>query len=144
MAVTTPEGGRPVSWDEHDALPEDTHEAIAGWERRTGTDASIPDVVVHGAAAATDDRRFTGTPALCVEVLSTDRRDDLPLKTTKHATAGLPRHRIADPRERTPTTYVLDDGAFRPTAVLRPADGAVELGLGVARLELDVAALPAP
>ncbi|WP_432502478.1 Uma2 family endonuclease [Kineococcus arenarius] len=181
MAVTTPEAGRPVSWDEYDALPEDprveyvdghllvspsptrwhrelcidlltalrtalppAHRVITAWEWRTGTDAFIPDVMVYDTAAATDERRSTGTPALCVEVLSTNRRDDLLLKTAKHAEAGLPRYWIVDPRERTLSTFALDDGAFRPTHVLRPADGAVELDLGVARLRLDVAALLGP
>ncbi|WP_369053723.1 Uma2 family endonuclease [Kineococcus terrestris] len=123
-------------------LPEG-HEVISAWEWKPGADAFVPDVMVYERAAVTGEERFTGTPALVVEVLSTNRRDDLLLKMTKYAQVGLPRYWVVDPRERTLTTLVLDDGAFRPTRVLEAAAGEVELDAGPARLVLDVGALVA-
>ncbi|WP_432490830.1 hypothetical protein [Kineococcus gypseus] len=103
--MTTPGSGHPVSWDEHDAMPEDTR-------------------VEH-----VDGHLLVGPS---------------PTRTHQRIAAGLPRYWVVDPRERTPTTHVLDDGAFRATHVLRPGDGTVELDLGVALAPLDVAALLGP
>lgn len=63
------------------------HEVTAGWAWKPGQDEFVPDVMVH--PTTTESTRFTGTPALIVEVLSTNRGDDLVVKTTKYAAAGL-------------------------------------------------------
>jgi Uma2 family endonuclease len=78
-------------------------------------------------------------PALVVEVLSTNRGDDLFVKMNRYAATGLDHYWIVDPRERTMTAYVLDDsGVYRPDRVLHEGDPAVPLDLGVARLTLAV------
>jgi Uma2 family endonuclease len=46
-----------------------------------GPDEFIPDVMVHPVTA--ENVRFTGTPLLLIEVLSTNRSDDLVVRTGK-------------------------------------------------------------
>ncbi|MEW9266871.1 Uma2 family endonuclease [Kineococcus endophyticus] len=119
-----------------------THDATVAWGWKPGRDEFIPDVLVWARADETDDRRFTGTPALVVEVLATNRRDDLLLKMTKYAASGLPRYWIVDPRERTLSVHVLDDsGVFRADRVLRDGDPAVPLDVGPASLVVDLRTL---
>ncbi|WP_432543815.1 Uma2 family endonuclease [Kineococcus sp. SYSU DK002] len=119
-----------------------THDATVAWGWKPGKDEFIPDVMVWARADETDDRRFTGTPSLVVEVLSTNRSDDLLLKMAKYAAAGLPRYWIVDPRERTLSVHVLDDsGVFRADRVLRDGEPAVPLDVGPAELAVDLARL---
>jgi len=59
----------------------------------------IPDVIVVPASG--EQARCTGTPVLAIEVLSTNRSDDLILQTGRYAAAGLPHYWIVDPRDRT-------------------------------------------
>ena len=44
-----------------------------------------------------EQKRFTGTPVLAIEILSTDRPADLIRKARKYAAAGLPRYWVIDP-----------------------------------------------
>jgi len=62
---------------------------------------------------------------------------------TKYAAAGLPRYWIVDPRDRTLTSYVLEDVSFRPTEVLHDTHLPEELDLGpdVGRVRLSVDAV---
>lgn len=110
------------------------------WAWKPGTDEFIPDLMVHPVTA--EELRFTGTPVLAVEILSTNRRDDLVLKRAKYAAAGLPRYWIVDPAARTLLVLELTDGGYAETAHLR-ADhaGQVTLDLGVAALELTLGTL---
>ena len=119
-----------------------THDATVTWAWKPAKDEFIPDVMVWAVADETGKKRFIGTPALVVEVLSTNRRDDLLLKMAKYAAAGLPNYWIVDPRERTLSVHVLDDsGVFRADRVLRDGDAAVPLSFGPASLTIDVTAL---
>ncbi|PRY15253.1 Uma2 family endonuclease [Kineococcus rhizosphaerae] len=119
-----------------------THSAMLAWAWKPGKDEFIPDVMVWARADETGTKRFTGIPSLAVEVLSTNRSDDLLLKMAKYAAAGLPRYWIVDPRERTLSVHVLDDsGVFRPDRVLRDGDPTVPLDVGPATLTLDLGAL---
>jgi len=118
-----------------------THRVLPTWGWEPVDDEFEPDLIVYALADRSDPRRFTGTPDLCVEVLSSNRRHDLVLKMTRYAAAGLPRYWIVDPRDRTLTTYVLEDGTFRPTEVLHDTDPPEQLDLGLARLVVDAAAL---
>ena len=59
-----------------------------------------------------EQARFTGTPVLVIEVLSTNRSDDVVLKTGKYAAAGLPHYWIVDPRDRTFSACVLQGGVY--------------------------------
>ncbi|GAA0294197.1 Uma2 family endonuclease [Kineococcus aurantiacus] len=119
-----------------------THRATFAWAWKPGKDEFIPDVMVWARADETGTKRFTGTPSLVIEVLSTNRSDDLLLKMAKYAAAGLPRYWIVDPRERTLSVHVLDDsGVFRADRVLRDGDPTVPLDVGPATLALDLGAL---
>ncbi|MEZ0166068.1 Uma2 family endonuclease [Kineococcus sp. LSe6-4] len=119
-----------------------THRVIPSWGWKPGRDEFIPDVMVYDVATARagDDGRFTGTPALVVEVLSSNRGDDLIRKMAKYAEAGLPHYWIVDPRAQTLTTYAIVEGLYAPTAV--HGRGAVaDLDLGIATVGVDVADL---
>ena len=119
-----------------------SHEVIAAWAWKPGRDEFIPDVMVYdrATAAAGSGARFTGTPELVVEIVSSNRGDDLLRKMAKYAAAGLPRYWIVDPRAETLTTYVVLEGVFAPTAVHGRGDVA-DLDLGVAAVRVDVDAL---
>jgi Uma2 family endonuclease len=68
------------------------YDVTPAWAWRVGDDEFVPDVMVH--AATDEDARFTGVPALVVEVLAGDRHEDLALHRSKYATARMrPRHR---------------------------------------------------
>ena len=64
-----------------------THSATFAWAWKPGKDEFIPDVMVWAREDESGDARFTGVPALAVEVLSTNRSDDLFLKMAKYAAA---------------------------------------------------------
>ncbi|WP_432565499.1 Uma2 family endonuclease [Kineococcus sp. SYSU DK003] len=119
-----------------------THDAIAAWAWKAARDEFIPDVMVYDRATAQagSDARFTGVPELVVEVLSTNRGDDLLRKMAKYAAAGLPRYWIVDPRAGTLTTYAVIEDVFAPTAVHGRGE-VVDLDLGVAAVCVDVDAL---
>lgn len=130
-----------LAWLLKQVLPP-THRVTAAWAWKPGRDEFIPDVMVYDRATAEagSDARFTGTPDLVVEVLSSNRGDDLLRKMAKYAAAGLPRYWIVDPRAQTLTTYAPIDGVFAPTAV-HGRDAVVDLDLGVAAVRVDVAGL---
>jgi Uma2 family endonuclease len=89
---------------------------VTAWGWKPGADEFGPDVMVH---PPTDEQvRFTGTPLLCVEVLSSNRADDLVRKAARYARAGLPHYWVLDPAEPSLRAYVLDDGAYRPVGVV--------------------------
>ncbi|GAA4979373.1 Uma2 family endonuclease [Kineococcus glutinatus] len=125
-----------------DVLPT-THDVNLAWEWRPARDAFVPDVMVYPLAEAVGQphQRFTGMPALVVEILSSNRADDLLVKMTRYAALGLPHYWIVDPREQALTTYVLDDRAYRPTRILTATDPAADLDLGVATVPISVADL---
>lgn len=114
-------------------------DVATAWAWRTATDEFIPDVMVF---PETDEQvRFTGTPVLVVEVLSTNRPDDLVRKSQKYATAGLPHFWIVDPRDRTVDAFTLDRHGTYDDAV-RLTDGrSGELPFGIAKLRLDTTEL---
>lgn len=104
-----------------------------GWQPPTLAEGEfVPDVMVFGDTS--DEVRFTEIPTLVVEVLSTNRADDLVVKATKYAHHGLADYWIVDPANRQVTTYRLVEDTYVVTgeyhegrAVLRFAD--VEVGL---------------
>jgi Uma2 family endonuclease len=119
-----------------------THRAVFAWSWKPGADEFVPDVIVTDRSLETGPTRFTAIPTLAVEVLSTNRSDDLLVKMVKYAAAGLPNYWIVDPRERTLSVFVLDDsGAFRSARVIHAGDPAVSLPFGPAELAIDLAAL---
>ncbi|WP_432574730.1 Uma2 family endonuclease [Kineococcus sp. SYSU DK005] len=120
-----------------------THRVNAAWAWKPGRDEFIPDVMVYPVdeAAAGPAARFTGTPVLAVEVLSSNRGDDLVWKAGKYAAAGLPHYWVVDPRDELFRAYALEDGLFVPRTVLERGDPPTEVDLGVAVVTVDVAAL---
>jgi len=95
------------------AAPPDVKVHLA-WAWKPGRDEFIPDVIVHDATD--DDVRYTATPHLCVEVLSTDRGVDLLRKHRKYAEAGLPRYWVIGPDPIEIVTFVLNEhGSYRET-----------------------------
>jgi Uma2 family endonuclease len=101
-------------------------------------DEFVPDVMVH--PQTDEDLRFTGLPALVVEVLSSNRGDDLVRKTVKYATVGLPHYWIVDPRDRVLDAYELVDGAYELRARLTD-DESGDVPFGIATAHIDLAEL---
>ena len=76
------------------ALPDGVR-VLEAWAWKPGADEFIPDLIVFDG---TDEQvRYTGTPHLVVEILSTDRGRDLLRKLHKYAAAGLARYWVVDP-----------------------------------------------
>ncbi len=68
---------------------------VENWAWKPGKDEFVPDVVVHDITP--EETRYTGTPCLVVEVLSSDPARDIIRKAAKYAAAGLERYWIIDP-----------------------------------------------
>ncbi len=82
---------------------------VEAWAWKPAADEFIPDVMVHEPTG--DLERYTGTPALAVEILSTDRAADLLRKADKYARFGLPRYWVVDPEGPEILEYSLAPGA---------------------------------
>jgi Uma2 family endonuclease len=113
------------------------YEVTAGWAWKPAGDEFVPDVMVH--ETTTESVRFTGLPALVVEVLSTNRGDDLVVKTTKYANAGLPHYWVVDPRDGAIDTFELTGTTYRHVAHV--SEGSAELAFGLGSVALEVRAL---
>ena len=118
-------------------LPPGT-DVVQTWSWRPRADEFIPDVMVFPSTE--EDVRFTGTPLLAVEILSSNRSNDLVLKTGKYAALGLLHYWIADTAARTLDAFVLVDGIYERAAVVTDA-APVEVSFGPASLLVDLAAL---
>ncbi len=104
-------------------------EVVVEWAWKPSGDEFSPDVLV--VPPTDEDVRFTGTPLLVVEVLSTNRAHDLVTKAFKYAEAGLPRYWVVDPGDRTVTEFELVDGAFVERSVVPGTDEAtLDFGAG--------------
>ena len=119
------------------AIPK-TSVVVQAWSWKVGDDEFIPDLMVH--PRTDEDVRFTGTPVLAVEILSSNRRTDLVTKTFKYAASGLPHFWIVDPRDEVLRAYVLHGGTYRLATQLT-SDAPGEVTLGPTVVPLDVAAL---
>jgi Uma2 family endonuclease len=103
------------------------------WGWKPGEDEFVPDVLV--TRPTHEELRYTGTPLLVVEVLSSNRAHDLVTKRSKYAAAGLPRYWTIDPHTETVTALALVDGAYRQIGSVRGTDEAVwEFGAGSVRI----------
>jgi Uma2 family endonuclease len=116
------------------ALPDGVRVTPA-WSWKPSGDEFIPDLVVYGA---TDEKvRYTGTPHLVVEILSTDPARDLIRKAHKYAAAGVPCYWVVDPDGPEIIEYALVNGAAAYTEVGRhTGDEEVALDIGVATITL--------
>ncbi len=118
------------------AVPEG-YRVIGSWGWKAGRDEYGPDVMVYPVTS--DNVRFTGVPALVIEVLSSNRGYDLVTKSAKYAAAGLPHYWIVDPREHAMVAFELVDGTYHE--VVQYDSGSVELNLGIATINLDIDAV---
>lgn len=81
-----------------------------GWSPVGVRELLIPDVMVFDD---TDDEDcLSGTPRLVIEVLSTNRSDDLMAKMQRYARWGAPDYWVVDPRDGLVLTYGLHDGIY--------------------------------
>lgn len=105
-----------------------------GWTPNGVREELIPDLMVHDK---TDEQRtLRTTPHLVVEVLSSNRRDDLVGKLNRYAQWGAPAYWIVDPRDHVILTHRLEDGYFVETG--RFTDGAATLTYGEVEVPVDV------
>jgi Uma2 family endonuclease len=77
-----------------DVLPPDVG-VVESWGWKPGADEFGPDVMVFDDTG--EDKRYTGTPHLVVEILSSDPARDIIRKARKYAAAGVERYWIIDP-----------------------------------------------
>ena len=107
---------------------------VTAWSWKPGRDEFVPDIVVHPRTR--ENVRYLGTPVLCVEVTSTDRRADLFVKVTKYAAYGLDRYWVLDPDQREMYVFARQDATYElaQTVGREPVD--VDFGAGVARIDL--------
>lgn len=107
-----------------------------GW--KPGDDEFIPDVMVF--PETDEDIRFTGTPVLCVEVISGNRANDYLVKTTKYAQAGLDHYWIVDPADDAVQILGRDGEHYVLERVVTAGKPAI-VSFGIAEVEIDVAAV---
>lgn len=108
------------------ALP--GYEVYGAWSWKPGKDEWAPDIMVCPREKTV---RFTGTPELIVEILSSNRALDLVMKPHKYAQAGLPRYWVFDPESLVLTAFELRGGYFMDVAVVGPDDEAtLDFGVG--------------
>ncbi len=119
------------------ALPE-TAKVLHEWAWKPSNDEFIPDLIVFDRTS--HQPRFTNTPHLCVEVLSSEPARDMFRKFAKYATADLEHYWIIDPEDPTVIEYRLEDGAYREVARYQPGSKA-NLDIGVASISIDPADL---
>jgi len=105
-----------------------------GWSPADVEEELIPDVMVH--SETTDDATFTGIPLLVVEVLSSNRRDDLVARFNRYAAWGARDYWIVDPRDKVLLTFRSESGIFSESG--RHTDGRVNLSYADIRVELDL------
>lgn len=97
------------------------------WSWKPAADEWGPDIMVCPRQKAV---RFTGTPELIIEILSSNRARDLVMKPHKYAQAGLPRYWVFDPETLVLTAFELREGFFVDVAEVGP-DDEVTLDFGV-------------
>lgn len=120
-------------------LPEgfDVVEAY-GW--KPGDDEFGPDVMVFPIAEATTEVRFTGTPVLCIEVVSGNRGNDYVTKAAKYAMAGLVHYWILDPAGTLDVLTLDETGHYRLDAEVH-VDQPADVSFGIATVHIDLATI---
>ena len=104
------------------------------WSWKPGRDEFVPDITVHPRTR--ELVRYLGTPALCVEVTSTDRRADLFVKVTKYAAYGLDRYWVLDPDKREMYVFARQDTTYELVQTVGKEPAEVDFGAGVALIDL--------
>jgi Uma2 family endonuclease len=114
-----------------------THEVVQAWSWKAGRDEFIPDLLVF---PKTDEEvRFTGTPLLCVEVLSTNRAADLVVKSAKYSSLGVDHYWVVDTNASTMDVFVRDDRIYHLATTITTEPTEVDFGVG--RVLIDLPAL---
>jgi len=111
---------------------------VENWAWKPGKDEFVPDVVVHDITP--EETRYTGTPRLVVEVLSSDPARDIIRKAAKYAAAGLERYWIIDPDGPEVIVYKLVGGILIEQGRHGPGT-TVTLDIGPAEVSFDPADL---
>ena len=119
-------------------LGADTVVAVAtGWVQPGAGWTRIPDLMVLTQAPVGGDV-VTSPPAVVIEVLSSNRRDDLVAKSVEYHREGAEQYWIVDPRDRVIDIYARAASAWRhthrlsddtPSATISTAVGDVTLRL---------------
>lgn len=104
------------------------------WSWKPGRDEFVPDVLVY--PSTTEQLRFTGTPVLVVEVLSTNPVRDLVVKMNKYAAYGLDRYWVVDPDKRELYVFARQDTTYELVQTVGREPMEVDFGAGVARIDL--------
>lgn len=120
------------------ALPAE-YAVVEAWGWKPAKDEFIPDVMVVPVAEITSVKRFLGVPALCIEILSSNRSHDYITKAAKYAEAGLDHYWILDPEVPSLDVLVREGVHYRLETTL--TGGAAEVSFGIASLTIDLAAL---
>jgi Uma2 family endonuclease len=117
-----------------ESLPKDVV-VVRAWSWKPETDEFIPDLMVLDQ---TDEQvRYTGTPHVVVEVLSTDRAADLLRKAHKYAALGVEHYWVVDVEGPEIIEFRLVPGAAAYTEVGRHSGTTpVPLDIGVAEVTL--------
>jgi Uma2 family endonuclease len=122
----------------HAQLPASV-EVLHEWAWKTGRDEFVPDVIVFDASSE-DSLRYTGTPHLLVEILSTDRGRDLARKAHKYAAGRVPFYWVIEPEGPAGTELIVHTLSPQGSGytVTGPYSGGdeVALDIGVATITL--------
>ncbi len=109
-----------------------------GW--KPGEDEFGPDVMVFPTAESTSDVRFTGTPVLCIEVVSGNRGIDYVTKAAKYAMAGLVHYWILDPAGTLDVLTLDETGHYLLEAEVRVGQSQ-DVSFGIATVHIDLATI---
>jgi Uma2 family endonuclease len=116
------------------------YDVSEAWGWKPDHNEYAPDVMVHPSVTVPTQARFTGTPALCIEIMSpSNSANDTVVKTSRYARAGLPRYWILDPAGGTLTVLVLgEDGQYGlPRTIVRGETPTISFGVGSVQIDLE-------
>lgn len=116
-----------------DDVLEPPRRAVADWSWKPSQDEFVPDVLVLEWGG--EQIRYTGTPVLAVEVLSSEPARDLIRKLGKYAEAGLESYWVIDPDEPLLIVFGLEDGTLVERA---RHEGRCTLEVGDVTVEIDL------
>ncbi len=120
-----------------DDVKPDGYEVTMAWGWKVGKDEFIPDVLVH--PITDESARFMGTPLLVVEVLSSNRANDLVLKVLRYARGGPRNYWILDPRDEAFDAFTLDEhGEYVSAGHVDGTTGPVDIPLGDSIFTADI------
>lgn len=108
------------------------------WKPQGSDNEYIPDLCVH--PETDEDLRFTGTPVLCIEVVSGNRGNDYVTKVAKYAMAGLVHYWILDPSGTLDVLTLDETGHYRLDAEVH-IDQPQDVSFGIATVHIDLATI---